>query len=462
MADVVIIGAGIAGLAAAWELSATGLDVVVLEATGALGGKVRTEHRDGFLIEHGPDSVVSYRPAALDLIGEVGLADEVVTVGEPRSVFLRVSGQLRPMPEGMGLALPTRLGPFVRTRVLSWPQKLRAAGDLVLPRVVGEADMSVGALLRRRLGDGVADRLVEPLLGGVYGASIDELSMDAVVPTLRTSEAEHRSLMLASLAQGRAARRAGAPGGSPFRSLRRGLGSLVDALVTALGDRGVVIRTDSPVTAVDVGDSGAEVRVASATGPYRARSVILACGPRATARLLAPLAPAAARELRAIPMGTTSSVSLGYDASAFPDGLVGHGYLEAGPDRPPISGLTIASNKWPGRAPADAFLVRAFVPNRVGALAGAPDQEIVAAVTHHVGAVLGARRAPTLRHIVRWPEAMPTYVVGHQQRVRSVESALPRSVRVAGSTLHGVGVPDCVADGRRVAAAIASLEAPRG
>lgn len=454
MTDVLVVGGGITGLAAAWELSGHGLHVEVLEAGPRLGGKVHTERRDGFLIEHGPDAVISYRPAALDLIGELGLADQVITVREPRTVHLRVAGHLQPMPDGMGLVLPTRLRPFVATRVLSWPQKLRAGADLVLPRVLGESDMSIGALLRRRLGDGVVDGFVDPLLGGVYGASVDELSVDAVVPTLRTSEQEHRSLMLASLAQGRAARRAGAGGGSPFRSLRGGMGTLVDALAAALARRGVRLRTHCAVSALHgPAREGKTIRATLADGAeLTTRGVVLACGAGAAADLLAPWAPVAAAGLGAIPLGSTSSIHLGYEARAFPGGLAGHGYLEAGSDRPPISAVTIASNKWPGRAPGDAVLVRAFVPDRVGALAHAPDAEVVAEVGDYVGAVLGARWAPVLRHIVRWPAAMPKYVVGHRERVAAIESALPESVLVAGSAVHGVGVPDCIADGRRVGA----------
>ncbi len=460
MADVVIVGAGITGLAAAWELSATGLEVVVLEASADAGGKVRTEQREGFLVEHGADSVVAYRPAALDLIGEVGLAEDIIEATEPRSVFLRVSGQMHPLPAGMGLALPTRLGPFVRTGVLSWRQKLRATADLALPRLMGDEDMAVGALLRRRLGDGVVDRLVDPLLGGVYGASVDELSVDAVLPSLRASEAEHRSLMLASLAQGRAVRRAGGPRGSPFRSLRGGMGSLVQALVARLAERGVTIRYGCPVTALDVGKAGG-VRVTTTGSEETAGSVVLACGARAASALVSPFAPAAGRGLRGVPLGSTLSVSLGYDAATCDVQRLGHGYLEAGPERAPISGVTIASSKWRGRAPDGGVLIRAFVPDRAGSLVDAPDEQVVASVADHVSAVVGARSAPTMQHVVRWPTAMPTYVVGHRDRVRAVDAALPGPVRVAGSALHGVGVPDCIADGRAVARALLEGRAPR-
>ena len=450
MPGVLVVGGGISGLSAAWEAAGGARAVTLVESQPRFGGKLRTEQVDGYLIEHGPDSFITYKPAALALARELGLADQVIEVSEPRSVSLRVSGRMRPMPQGMGLVLPTRLGPFARTRILSWPQKMRAAADVVLPRVLTEDDMSIGELLRRRLGDGVVERFADPLLGGIYGARVDDLSVDAVLPTLRTGEAEHRSLVLASLAQGRAARRRGGAAGSPFRSLADGMGSLVDALVSVLVEHGVDLRASTSVLALHPGPTGIGVELTSGAS-LTVDAVILACGSEAAARLVAPFAGEAAAALGSVPLGSTTSVSLGFDAAAFPAPVVGHGYLEAGPDAAPISGVTISSNKWVRRAPEGKVLIRTFVPDRVGSLAEAPDDEILARVTGHVSSVLGATGAPELQHVVRWTAAMPKYVVGHPQRVAQVEAALPSRIAIAGSALNGVGVPDCIADGRRVA-----------
>lgn len=448
--DILIVGGGITGLAAAWEASSRGHRVRVVEASAQLGGKVRTEACDGLLIEQGPDSFVTYRSAVLQLVKELGLSDEVIEVRPPRVVNLRVRGRMQPLPDGMGLVLPTRLAPFARTRILSWPQKARAGLDLLLPRVLGEEDMAVGELLRRRLGPAIVSCLADPLLGGLYGTSVDELSIDAVLPSLRTSEAEHRSLMLASLAQGRAAR--GRPHGSPFRSFRRGMGSLVDALSAALAARDADLRAGARVTGLLVGRSGAEFELSDGTSG-RCDGVVLACGARAAADLLADQAPDAALGLRSIPHRSTAVVTLGYDPAGFRRAPVGHGYLEAGPQWAPISGVTISSNKWVGRAPEGVVLLRAFVPDRVGPLAGDTDDRILGVVAGHLAQVLGAPE-PVLRRIVRWRDCMPTYVVGHRQRVMAVDRALRGvgPVRVAGSALNGVGVPDCIADGRRQAA----------
>ncbi len=449
---VVVVGGGITGLVAAWEAARAGGRVTLLEASGHLGGKVRTERVDGLLVEHGPDSFVAYRPAALELIGALGLAGSVIGVNAGRTVHVRVDGRLLPLPEGMGMVLPTRLGPLARTPLLTWRHKARASLDLVLPRRLGTADTSIGALLRARLGDGVVERFAQPLVGGIYGAGVDELSLDAVLPTLRTAESEHRSLVLASLTQGRAARRAaGAAGprpGSPFRSLQDGLGVIVDRLVEVLVELGADVRTASAVTSlVRSPDGTTTVRCADGTCLV-AESLVLAVGAPALAHLLAEHAPDAAAALAAIPQGSTTLVTLAYDADLIRR-HVGQGWLEAGPA--PISGATVSSAKWPGRAPDGVVLLRAFVPGRLGPLGSAPEAQLVAAVAAHVGSVLGASGEPQRWWVDRWPGAMPHYTVGHLDRVAAVEAgmaALP-GWHVAGSALHGVGLPECIADGRR-------------
>ncbi len=455
MTHVLVVGAGITGLSAAWQAMRSGARVTLVEASGQVGGKVRTERVDGFAIEHGPDSFVSYRPAALGLINDLGMSDEVISVGGSRAVHLRADGRLLPLPDGMGMVLPTRMGPFVTTPILSWRHKARAGLDLVLPRRLGPADTSAGAFLRARLGDGVVDRFAQPLIGGIYGAGVDELSLDAVLPSLRTNEQEHRSLMVASLAQGRDARRraraSGAPApGSPFRSLRTGLGALPERLEADLRAGGADLRLATRVERLER-DSTGTAATFSGGSSERFDAVILAVGAAAMADLVEAQAPAAARALRTIPHSTTSVVTLAYPHAAFGSVPTTQGWLEAG--EAPISGVTISSTKWVGRAPEGVVLLRAFVPQRRGPLAAAPDDEVLRVVTAHVADVLGIDGSPVLTRVTRWTHAMPTYTVGHLDRAAAVDAALAEvpGWYPAGSALHGVGVPECIADGRRVA-----------
>ena len=216
--SVLVIGGGITGLAAARALARDGVPVTLAEAGPRLGGKIATERVDGLVLEMGPDSFLATRPAAVTLCRELGLGDELVGTRDPRAVYIRHRGELVPMPEGLGLVLPTKVMPFARTRLFSWPEKIRMTRDVVSPRMLGADDIAVGTFLRRRLGSPIVDRLAGPLVGGVYGTPIDELSLDAVVPQLRVAEREHRSLLFAGLADGRAMKAGDREGGRRARS----------------------------------------------------------------------------------------------------------------------------------------------------------------------------------------------------------------------------------------------------
>lgn len=450
---LLVVGGGITGLAAAWQAvqGDQPAEVLLVESSDRFGGKLHTEAAGDLLIEHGPDSFVSYRPAAAQLATEVGLGDDLVGTSGSRSVFMRSRGRLRPMPAGMGMVLPNRVGPFVTTGILSPLDKLRAGADLVLPRQLRDGeDVSIGHFLRARLGGGIVRRFADPMVGGIYGASVDELSLDAVLPSLRVDEGRHRSLMLAALAQGRTARASGRGPGSPFRTLRGGLSSLVDALVGRLAEAGADLRPGVSVQSLRVGGDGGVEAVLSDQTVEVADAVVLAGGVAASAAQLRAAAPEAADVLGGIPLASSTVVTLAWPAAAFPRPVETHGWLEADPA--PISGTTVSSAKWAGRAPADTVLIRCFVPERLPA-AAAPDDELVARVSEHVGGVLEARSAPVLTRIVRWRSVMPKYTVGHLGRVAAVDAALaplPRW-RVAGSALRGTGIPDCVSDARRQA-----------
>lgn len=452
---LLVVGGGVTGLAAAWEAvrsSTAPAEALLVEASDRFGGKVHTERTDGLLIEHGPDSFVAYRPAALQLAEELGLSGDVISTSGTRTVHLRARGRLQPMPAGMGMVLPSRLWPFVTTGILSPADKLRACLDLVLPRqlVAGE-DTSIGAFLRARLGGGIVRRFADPMIGGIYGAGVDELSLDAVLPSLRADEAAHRSLMLAALAQGRKARAGGRGPGSPFRTFTGGLGSLVDALVEQLIAAGADLRLNTRVAELRPAGERAEAVLDDGSVEV-VDAVVLAGGVTSSAALLAEPAPGSSSAMSRIPLATSTVVTLAYPAAAFAKPLTSHGWLEADPA--PISGITVSSAKWAGRAAADTVLIRAFVPERLGPIATADDAELLAAVTGHLADVLGTTEPPGLVRIARWPAMMPKYTVGHLAAVAAADAGLAHlpNWRLAGSAVRGVGVPDCIADGRRQAA----------
>ncbi|HEU0234868.1 MAG TPA: protoporphyrinogen oxidase [Candidatus Limnocylindrales bacterium] len=459
---VLVAGGGITGLVAARELANLGIPAAVLETAPRFGGKIATERVDGYVVERGPDSFVTFRPAAVELVRELGLADELVSTREPRTVHVSHRGRLHPMPDGFGLVLPTRLRPFVTTGLFSVPEKLRMSLDLALPRMAdGEGDEPVGRFLRRRVGDAAVDRLAGPLIGGVYGTPIDELSMDAVVPQLRAAEQDHRSLLLAGLAEGRAARRVNAQAtGSPaplglFVSLAGGMGCLVDALVAELAAApGVELRPGTAVRELAPRGTGLIARLSDGT-EMPAEAAILATPGTVTGALLEPISAAAAAAVRSIRQGSTAVVSLGYPVHRVAQLPDGHGVLVPRSEGMTIGACTWSSRKWPGRAPAGRLLVRAFMPDSPPG----SDEAIAAIARAEVGRLLAIDGQPELVRVARWQAAMPRYTVGHLGRVAAAEEALRPwpAITLAGASFHGVGLPDCIAQGRAAAHRVAAV-----
>jgi protoporphyrinogen/coproporphyrinogen III oxidase len=467
--SVLVVGGGITGLVAARELARDGVSVTLVEAADRLGGKVATDRVDGLVIERGPDSFLATRPAAVTLARELGLGDDLVGTKDPRAVYIRHRGDLVPMPEGLGLVLPTRAMPFARTRLFSVPEKVRMARDVVWPRLLDGEDVAVGTFLRRRLGDPIVERLAGPLVGGVYGTPIDELSLDAVVPQLRTAEERHRSLLFAGLAEGRAMRRAARAraqaardGGAPARatglgvfvSLRAGMDQLTGALAASLDQAGAEVRTGRSVAMLERSGSGVRVSFSDGTAS-RFDAVVLALPAPATAALLEDELPAAARALAGIPHGTSILVSLAYRRADVGRDLVGHGYLVPPSEGDAIAACTWSSEKWPERAPADTVLLRLFVRDE-GAWTSLPDADLVVAARRDAERTLRIAGSPILVRVARQEGAMPRYTVGHLDRVAAIEAAMAAwpAVVATGASYRGVGLPDCVTQGLAAALSV--------
>ncbi|MDL2335380.1 MAG: protoporphyrinogen oxidase, partial [Chloroflexota bacterium] len=441
----------ITGLAAARDLVRAGVDVVLVEAGDRLGGKIATNKVGGFVVELGPDSMLTTRPAAVTLARELGLGDELIGVSEPRSVHILRDRKPVPMPEGVGLVLPSRALPFVTTRLFSWPEKLRMGVDLVMPRQLGAEDTSVGGFLRRRLGSALVSRLAGPLVGGIYGTSIDELSLDAVVPTLRDAERDHRSLIVAGLSDGRRIRariKAAPPAqGRPlgvFASLRGGLGHLVAALESELSPA----RVERGVSVERLSRAGTTYRAHLSDGrELRVDGVIVTSPGPATARLLADVAPRASAAVAAIAHGSTTVVNLAYRLEQFASPPVGHGWLIPANEGLPLSALTWSSNKWAGRAPADSMLIRAFLPDQPSG--GRTVDDLVTLARSSVERLAGVRGEPALVRAAAYAGTMPRYTVGHLTRVATAESEVAGqpTLALAGALYHGVGLPDCISSG---------------
>ena len=461
---VAVIGGGVAGLSAALALRDLGVEIVLIERDRRLGGVVRTDVEGGFVLEGGPDSILSYKPAGIAMIDRLGLRDALVqTRLGGAGTFILHRGKLAPLPEGMTMLVPTQYRAIAATPLLSLPGKLRMLLDLVIPARRDDADESVGAFVRRRLGRQAFENLAEPLVSGIYSGDADQLSVLSTMPRLRQVEREHGGIVRGAIAQRRAGGPTGAPGPrlTPFVSLAGGMGQLVEAMGEALGASD--IRLGMPVTGLTRDGDGYQLELAGGES-LAADGVVLATPAPASAALLAPLAPELADELRAIPYGSSVSVALGYPEGALPVNA-GRGFLVPRAEGRAIRAVTWSSEKFDGRAPAGQSLLR-VVLGRPGEdwWRGASDDEIIARVRAELRAILGIDVEPTLARVYRWVDAMPQYVVGHTERVRRIDrlaETLP-GLALTGSALRGVGIPDGIAAGAAAAQqVVARLEAAR-
>ncbi|MCO5178175.1 MAG: protoporphyrinogen oxidase [Thermomicrobiales bacterium] len=461
MATVGVIGAGIAGLSAAWTLRKRGIDVRVLEASDRLGGKIRTEHADGLLIDAGPDSFLSSKPPGLALVSDLGLTDQVIsTLPDGGGTFILHNGKLEALPEGMTLLVPADPRAIMSTPLLSPIGKVRLLGDYVIPRSRNDEDESVSSFMRRRVGREAFEHLAEPLLSGIFAGDADQLSILATYPRLRATEREHGGLIRGAMAM-RKQMTGTAPTRpyTPFVSLQGGLGQIIDGLADAIGRERIAMQT--PVCAIRTAHRG--YVVTTDAGEEQFDALILAIPAPAAATLLAEIDPELSSLTGTIPYISSATISLAFNAAEVAGQQRGRGFVIPRREGRTLTAVTWTSNKFGGRVPEGQALLRGFV-GRAGDEAPAllPDDELIPIIRRELADILGITASPTTVRIFRWPKAMPQYTVGHLDRLRSMEHRLATlpGLRLAGAAYRGVGIPDCIADATAQATTIADWLAP--
>ncbi|WP_274649869.1 protoporphyrinogen oxidase [Paenibacillus humicola] len=511
---LVVIGGGISGLSSAFyllrEAEARGRKAIVtiVDASPRLGGKIDTLRRDGFIIERGPDSFLTRKTPTIELARELGIEHELVAQNPSgKKSFILHRGKLYPMPPGLVLGIPTEIMPFARTGLLSWGAKLRALLDFVLPARKETGDESLGDFLSRRLGPEVMERVAEPLLAGIYAGDLSKLSLQATFPQFAQAERKYGSLIRGM----RASRRSAPPvpevlkglpdslRASMFLSFRGGLSTLVEALRGSLdrsgtdwklgvkavaiervsaGDGrrsggGLQIRPDgisaepgaaseAAVIEADAGtaaeaEAGAPYLVKLSNGETIAADGIVVTAPAyAAAELLAPHADAAA--LRAVRYVSVANVVLAFHQSTLAARFGGSGFVIPRSEGTTITACTWTSVKWLHTSPDDKVLIRCYV-GRAGdeAAVDLPDDQLIAAVRGDIRSTMGITAEPLFVEVTRLPRSMPQYPVGHVQQTsalrRELAAKLP-GVWATGAAFDGVGLPDCIRQGRQAAAKI--------
>jgi oxygen-dependent protoporphyrinogen oxidase len=460
---VVVVGGGIAGLAAAYKAALAGARVTLLEAEQRTGGKLALGGVAGIQVDLGAEAILARRREGTDLAAEIGLGDDLVHPATTAAAILS-RGELHPLPGGQLMGVPGDLRALAASGILSAPALARVRADRILPRTPVEGDVSVGEYVGRRLGHEVVDRLVEPLLGGVYAGHADRLSLAATVPQLVPLAAAGTPLstgvkeLLAKGAQN-------GPGGPVFAGIRGGVGRLASALAQDLEKRGVPVRTGESVREVVRRPDGWGVELANGAELLEADGVVLAVPAPAAARILAEAAPSAVGDLDAYEYASVAIVTLAFPSAAFgPDGPPGSGFLVPPAEGRMIKASTFSSAKWPWLAHSAGNLVvlRASV-GRQGEEQDLDrdDADLTKAALADLTEILGLAAAPVDTHVQRWIGGLPQYTVGHLDRVARIRAALPPGIAVAGAAYDGVGIPACVASAEKAVTALMEGFEPR-
>ena len=444
MIDVLVIGGGIAGLAAAYEIRKRGLRVRLLEAGSRLGGVILTETFDGWVVDAGPDALLVQKPAAVALCRELGIADRLVPTLQPRTAYVLRDGRLHPLVEGSFLGFPVRAGPLLKSSLLQWRGKLRVACEIAVPRG-SDQDESIASFVRRRFGAEAADYLAEPLLAGIHAGDAERLSMRALFPRLVDAE-QRTGSVIRSL---RALRIRPSPHGA-FVSLPGGIGELVTALAAALGSDTCTF----PARAVQL-LRASTYTVASDAGSFEARAIVLAVPAYSAAHLLRSIDTTLAGLCDGVPYASTATVAFGFRRDQIGHSMDGSGFVVPRVERRPLLAATWVSSKWPGRAPEGHALLRAFLgggrdPHRLERT----DESLVHTARDELADILAIRGEPLFSRLFRWTRQSPQYEVGHLARVAAIQQRLAGvpGLFLTGSGFRAVGIPDCIADGREAGA----------
>jgi oxygen-dependent protoporphyrinogen oxidase len=477
---VAIIGGGIAGLAAAYELEKTRaadekISYTLFESRDRLGGSLASETVNGIVLERGPDSFLSEKPAGAELCRDLGLADQLAPSNDAnRKTYIVVKNRLIPLPDGLMFLIPTKLVPTALTSLFSPATKIKMALELLHPPRPSGHDESVAALVERHFGREAVDRLADPLLSGIYGGDATQLSARTVLPKLVEMETQYGSLtrgmlaahkqMRAKMASMRAAEGNGASTqGAPkptrprsiFTTLKGGMQQLVDAVEARLNPEWV--RKSTSVDAIERNESGWRLRFGDKGELYD--SVIMASQAWVAGKLLAATDAALGDELSAIPYSSSVTVNLVFDESqlgSLPDGF---GFLVPAVEGRAMLACTFVHRKFAGRTPTGKAVLRAFMGGAKNeSLLDQTDDVLIATVRRELSEILGVRTiGPHIpaeaTQVSRWRRAMAQYAVGHQDRMKRVKDRVAElpGLRLAGNAYEGIGIPDCIRTGRNAA-----------
>jgi len=466
--QVIVIGGGITGLTVAYQLQklanqhALPISCKVFEQDTRFGGKIRSHRTDELTVELGPDSIFTPKLVGRNFIQELDLQNDVVASNPSGGTYVLHNRSLQPLPTGMFSGIPTDLGAFARTSLLSPVGKARALADLFLPSMNINSDMSLGRFLRRQLGNEVVDVMIAPMMAGIHAADIDHLSLDAVMPSLRQIYEKHRSLIRGAMNQKKQRASVAQQIEQPmFISLQNGLESLVERLLERLQDETALVSRTQALRICKRSDSGYDVTVhrAGKQTVLRADAVVITTPAFSAAKMLSGLS-LDAQLLNQIRYVSTATILVGYPKNHLESRIPGSGFLIPRSEPTPMTACTVVSKKWAHAVRSHQTVLRWYV-GRDGAEAAVDwsDELLISKITRDLEDVIGSIGDPEFRLVTRWHHAMPQYDVGHLDRVEAIEKQLIEypGIVLAGSAYRGMGIPDCIQDATRAALRISEL-----
>ncbi|MFB9327293.1 protoporphyrinogen oxidase [Paenibacillus aurantiacus] len=480
---IVVVGGGISGLSSAFyllrEAKRRGLDirVTIVETMDRVGGKINTLHRDGFVIERGPDSFLARKKPIIDLALELGIEQQLTgTNPAAKKTYILHRRKLHSMPQGLVLGIPTEIAQFAKTRLLTFGAKMRAMLDFVKPARKADGDESLGNFLSRRLGREVMERVAEPLLAGIYAGDLNTLSLQATFPQFGAAERKHGSLIRGMRAnKGKtpaiAANASELPSSArtAFLTFKGGLATMVNALERSLAADGTEFKLGAKVVGIEKvaePDSGFEeqcgYRVLLDCGEaIEANGVVITTPAFHAASLLEPYVNVDA--ISAVNYVSVANVVMAFDRATLGYQFDGSGFVIPRSEGTTITACTWTSSKWLHSAPDDKVLLRCYV-GRAGeeAVVDLPDEQLKEAVRADIRSIMGITAEPLFTEITRLHQSMPQYPVGHLERTAQLRGEMAKTlpgVWVTGAAFDGVGLPDCIRQGKEAASSL--LDATR-
>ncbi|MDQ6596486.1 protoporphyrinogen oxidase [Bacillus salipaludis] len=458
---VAIIGGGIAGLAAAFYLQKTirenqmPIEVMLIEASHRLGGKMQTVMRDGFTIERGPDSFLARKTSIIRLAKEVGMDHQLVPNSTGKS-YVMVNEELHSMPGGSIMGIPTEIGPFITTKLFSLPGKIRAAADFILPKSPSGQDQSLGDFFRRRLGNEVVENLIEPLLSGIYAGDIDHLSLMSTFPQFYEVEQKYRSLIIGMKKSAPAQPKKPVntqKGKGGFLTFKSGLQSFGEAIEAKLDPHSILKghRVDT-ITKVN---KGYEIFLNNGE-TLEADCIIAATPHKVTQSMFSHYK--FFHPFKSVPSTSVATVALAFPKEAIKRDIDGTGFVVSRNSDYSITACTWTHKKWEHSAPKGKVLLRCYV-GRAGdeTIVELSDDQIIKFVLDDLNKTMDISMEPDFAVVSRWKNAMPQYTVGHKQRLETIKKHIKEElpgVFLAGASYEGVGVPDCIDQGEAAVKAV--------